>query len=111
MKSIQDIIRSAQEPISSSWTKIGQITGQMDFLAVIEPGEQETSIVVLTRESGLKFLTDRGCDITHPSMAMLAEPATGLTKESRAIWVVVLADGQAHIAKIVQQLMAQGGSA
>lgn len=111
MIEISEIIEKNQDAIASGWAKIGSLTGKTDFIAVIEPSLQETSIIVLPRESGLALLSVKGCDITHPSMERLTEPATGLTKEAKAIWIVVLFENQAHIAKIVHQHMARGGSA
>jgi hypothetical protein len=105
------IVSSAKDAVLAGWQKMAKLTTTTDFLAILEPGEQDTSILILTRESGLAMLAEKGCDIAHPSLKVLEEAATGLSPTSSALWIVVLFDGRTHVSKMVHQPMPHAGSA
>lgn len=111
IQKVVGIINSVKDSVLSGWQKASQLTGKSDFLAVIEPGDKDVSILVLPREAGLAFLDEHGCDTKHPSLERLTEPARGHTLDAHAIWVVVLCDGTTHVTKLVHQPMSQAGSA
>jgi hypothetical protein len=109
MKAVTGIVTECQASIISGWKKMSELSGKNDFLVVLEPGEKETSNTILSRESGLLYLEERGVD---PSIVdALREPAQGLTPESSAIWVVVIFENQAHVTKLVHQPMSNAGTA
>jgi hypothetical protein len=105
------IVGASQDAVLSGWQKMAKLTNKTDFLAVLEPSEKDTSILILTRESGLMLLGEKGFDVGVEHLQMLQEPATGLTPESKAIWVVVLFDQRTHVTKLIHQPMANAGSA
>ena len=105
------VIGGAKDSILSAWQKMVKLTSKSDFLAVLEPSEKDTSILVMPRVSALAFLGEKGCQLEHESMQMLQNPAVGLGQESTAIWIVVLLDGRPHITKMAYQPMSAGGSA
>jgi hypothetical protein len=111
IKKVVAIIDGVKESILAGWQKASQVTGKTDLIAVIEPGENDVSILILPRTSGLALLEEKGCDTKHPSLERLTEAARGLTLEANAIWVVVLYDGHTHLTKMVHQPMSHGGSA
>jgi len=110
-KKVVKIVGDAQDAVLSGWQKMKKLTDKTDFLALLEPSEKDTSILILTRESGLALLAEKGADLKHEGLQVLQEAATGLTPESTAIWVVVLFDNRTHVTKLVHQPMAHGGSA
>ena len=111
IRRVVGIIDGIKDSILAGWQKTVSVTGKTDIMAVVEPQENETSILILPRDTGLLFLEERGCDTKHPSLGRLAEAARGLTQEAQAIWVVVLYDGNTHLTKMVNQPMSRGGSA
>ena len=110
-KRVVAIVSSAQDSILSGWQKMSNLNDNTDLLAIVEPGDTDTSILIMKRDSGLTALVDKGVDIEHKNLQMLREPATGATLESSAIWVVVLYDKRTHVTKLVHQPMSQAGSA
>lgn len=111
IQKVLSIIGKTKEAIMAGWQKAVKLTGKTDLLAVVEPDQDDVSILILPREAGLTLLDEKGCDTKHPSLERLTEAARGLTPESTALWVVVLFDGKTHLTKMVNQPMSQGGSA
>jgi hypothetical protein len=111
IQKVLDIINNTKDAILSGWQKCVKVTGKTDLLAVLEPDDDTCSILILPREAGLSFLSEKGADMTHPGLQRLNEAAVGLTPEATAIWVVIRLDGNDHVTKIVNQPMSQGGSA
>jgi len=105
------VVAESRDAIFASWRKARTITGKTDLIAIVEPLEKEISILILPRITGLSYLSERGCDTTHPSLERLTEAASGMTPEATAIWVVVHLDEKITVAKMVNQPMTQGGSA
>ncbi len=106
-----EVIEGSKGAIMSAWEKIRNLGGKTDLLAIVDPGEEKTAVLVIGRESGLQFLTDNGCDLTHPSLEKLQHPARGTTPESSAIWVVVRLNDKITVGMMINQPMSQGGIA
>jgi hypothetical protein len=108
---VVEIVDSSKEAIFSGWKKIGDLSHQTDFIALLEPTDKDVSVLIMPRVAGLSMLGDRGFPVEHENLRMLHEAATGLTPESTAIWVVVLLDNKTHVTKLVNQPMSRAGSA
>jgi hypothetical protein len=106
---IANVINGFREPIMSAWTKAANMTGKSDFMAIVETGK-ESSILVMSRSTGLEYLKEKGVDTEIPALVRMKNPAVGMITGSTAIWVVLFHDGVCHVAQIVQMPMNAGGT-
>ena len=101
------IINKCADILISAWYTARKTNNQDDFIAFIEADKGSESIVVLPRKTGLVYLEEKGTDMSLPSLERLTEAATGLTPDSKAIWIIILDNDGVYrtggMAKIIDQ--------
>jgi hypothetical protein len=107
---IVGIIQDNKDAILSAWKSISGLSKDNDFLAILETSEKDTSILVMARKSGLEVLQERGCQLEHPSMKMLQQPAADPTPGLPALWIVVLHNDIPHVTRMTRQPMNVGSA-
>ena len=75
-----------------------------DFMAVVEADKTMISTVVLSRNTGLTYLREKGINITISSFDKLKRPATDLYSSMSAIWVIVIDEKICSIAKLINPI-------
>jgi hypothetical protein len=106
---LRTILDSTQESIYSSWRQTQRVTQSSDLLAIVEDGRPMT-ILCGVRSLMLRVLADKGVDLEHQSLCMLKSPAEPPTAGLMCIWVVVLENDKAHVAKMVNPISSGGQS-
>ena len=91
---VAKIIDDMKETITKQWRSAKILNGHDDFMAIITIENGVTSVVVLSRTTGLTMLEP------NPSFDRLREPAIGPTPGSPAIWLVLHENDSYRIAKL-----------
>src|SRR5580704_102409 len=89
MEKATQMVAESKDVILQAWKSAQRVTGQNDFLAIVENGLRDVSVMIMPRETGITFLNEQGYDTSNPVLSRIVEPATGLTQDSQALWVVV----------------------
>ena len=104
-----DTMNEIKTTLISAW-HTAMKTNQNDFIAFIEMDKGSKSILILPRKTGLIYLEEKGTNMNMLSLEKLTEAATGLTPDSKAIWVVILDNDGVYrtggIVKFVDQPLA-----
>jgi hypothetical protein len=70
--------------IRSGWDKACKASGHTDFIALVEPGLMNTSVLIMSRGTGLTFL-EQEWNVDPEDLKPMSQPATG----ERGMFIVI----------------------